>query len=96
VASRLNKNPERAAGFRVLTAPDVPSVLLELGYLSNVTDGKSLVSADWRDATTGKVVAAINAFFDSRGQNATANDPASAEGKNAAAALDTAPTGVTK
>ncbi len=75
VASRLNKNPERAAGFRVLTAPDVPSVLLELGYLSNVTDGKSLVSSDWRDATTGKVVAAINAFFNSRGQNSTANDP---------------------
>jgi N-acetylmuramoyl-L-alanine amidase len=94
VASRLNKNPERAAGFRVLTAPDVPSVLLELGYLSNVTDGKSLVSSDWRDATTSKVVASINAFFDARGQNATANDPAA--GKNAAAALDTTPTGAAK
>ncbi|MGA3303633.1 MAG: N-acetylmuramoyl-L-alanine amidase [Methylovirgula sp.] len=96
VASRLNKNPERAAGFRVLTAPDVPSVLLELGYLSNVTDGKSLVSSDWRDATTGKVVAAINAFFDSRGQNSTANDPAPGDSKNAAAALETTPSGVAK
>jgi N-acetylmuramoyl-L-alanine amidase len=67
VVGRLNKNPERAAGFRVLTAPDVPSVLLELGYLSNVKDAQSLVAPDWRDATTGKVVAAINAFFDSRG-----------------------------
>ncbi|MGO9133855.1 MAG: N-acetylmuramoyl-L-alanine amidase [Methylovirgula sp.] len=67
VAGRLNKNPERAAGFRVLTAPDVPSVLLELGYLSNVKDAKSLVSPEWRDETSGKVVAAINAFFDSRG-----------------------------
>ncbi len=96
VASRLNKNPERAAGFRVLTAPDVPSVLLELGYLSNVTDGKSLVSSDWRDTTTGKVVAAINAFFDARGQNTMANDPVPGDGKNAAAALDTTPTGATK
>ena len=31
VAGRLNKNPQRAAGFVVLKAPDVPSVLLELG-----------------------------------------------------------------
>lgn len=68
VAGRLNKNPERAAGFKVLTAPDVPSVLLELGYLSNVKDAKSLTTPAWRDATTDKVVAAINAFFDSRGK----------------------------
>ena len=34
-AGRLNKNPQRSAGFVVLKAPDVPSVLLELGYLSS-------------------------------------------------------------
>jgi N-acetylmuramoyl-L-alanine amidase len=62
VAARLNKNPERSAGFIVLTAPDVPSILLELGYLSNVKDEKSLVSQKWRDATTDQVVAAVNAF----------------------------------
>ncbi len=91
VAGQLNKNPERAAGFRVLTAPDVPSVLLELGYLSNVKDAKSLVSPEWRDATTGKVVAAINAFFDSRGTSATATPPAmpaEAASTAAAATLD--------
>jgi len=93
VASRLNKNPERAAGFRVLTAPDVPSVLLELGYLSNVADAKSLVSPEWRDATTGKVVAAINAFFDSRGPNTTSNQPSAPdEAKNASAATALDPT----
>lgn len=99
VAARLNKNPERAAGFRVLTAPDVPSVLLELGYLSNVTDAKSLVSPEWRDATTGKVVAAVNAFFDSRGPNTTSSDPTAAdEAKSAAAAtaLDPAIAGTVK
>ncbi|NDA48635.1 MAG: N-acetylmuramoyl-L-alanine amidase, partial [Alphaproteobacteria bacterium] len=35
---RLNKNPQRSAGFQVLKAPDVPSVLLEIGYLSNDKD----------------------------------------------------------
>ncbi len=75
VAGRLNKNPERAAGFIVLTAPDVPSVLLELGYLSNVKDAKSLVSPQWRDETTSRVVAAINAFFDSRGISGAAVAP---------------------
>ena len=72
VAARLNKNPERAAGFIVLTAPDVPSVLLELGYLSNVKDGRSLVLPKWRDETTSRVAAAINAFFKTRGQPDTA------------------------
>jgi N-acetylmuramoyl-L-alanine amidase len=67
VASRLNKNPERYAGFRVLKAPDVPSVLIELGYLSNAGDGTALTSARWRDTTTGQVVAAIDAFFTAKG-----------------------------
>ena len=60
---RLNKNPERAAGFRVLRAPDVPSVLLELGYLSNDRDARSLVSPAWRERTTAGVVKAIDQFF---------------------------------
>ncbi len=34
-AARLHKNPLRSAGFRVLKAPDIPSVLIELGYVSN-------------------------------------------------------------
>jgi N-acetylmuramoyl-L-alanine amidase len=67
VAARLNKNPERFAGFRVLKAPDVPSVLIELGYLSNSADGVALGSGKWRDATTGKVAAAIDAFFTAKG-----------------------------
>ncbi|MHB8886577.1 MAG: N-acetylmuramoyl-L-alanine amidase [Methylovirgula sp.] len=75
VAARLNKNPERAAGFIVLTAPDVPSILLELGYLSNVKDARSLVAPKWRDETTSRVVAAINAFFKTRGEPGTPAAP---------------------
>lgn len=65
-AARLNKNPRRAAGFRVLGAPDVPSVLLELGYLSNPHDEKLLTSEEWRERTTDAVVEAINDFFGRR------------------------------
>ncbi|MBB3657603.1 N-acetylmuramoyl-L-alanine amidase [Rhizobium sp. BK650] len=41
-------NPHRHAGFRVLQAPDVPSILLELGFLSNVEDEKRLLDDGWR------------------------------------------------
>ena len=41
-ATRLNHNPERSAGFVVLKAPEFPSVLVELGYLSNAQDVASL------------------------------------------------------
>jgi N-acetylmuramoyl-L-alanine amidase len=61
--SRLNRRPMRSAGFKVLRAPDVPSVLLELGYLSNRHDEKNLVSARWRQKTAQAVTRAIDAFF---------------------------------
>ena len=63
VAGRLNKNPQRAAGFVVLKAPDVPSVLLELGYLSSPQDSAQLTSETWRDAATGRMAEAITAYF---------------------------------
>ena len=39
----LINNPHRSAGFKVLKAPDVPSVLVELGYLSNAKDEEQLL-----------------------------------------------------
>jgi N-acetylmuramoyl-L-alanine amidase len=63
VAARLNKNPSRSAGFVVLKAPDVPSVLLELGYLSNDQDAGQLTSPVWRDKAAEQVARAIDAFF---------------------------------
>jgi N-acetylmuramoyl-L-alanine amidase len=70
VAERLNKNPRRSAGFLVLKAPDVPSVLLELGYLSNGADSRALNSPQWRDHASRQVAEAIDAFFASRERNA--------------------------
>jgi N-acetylmuramoyl-L-alanine amidase len=63
VAARLNKNPSRSAGFVVLKAPDVPSVLLELGYLSNDADAADLSSPEWRQKAAAQVARAIEGFF---------------------------------
>jgi N-acetylmuramoyl-L-alanine amidase len=62
-AARLNHNPERSAGFVVLKAPEFPSVLVELGYLSNAQDVQALSSPDWRTKTAAAMVKAIDAFF---------------------------------
>ncbi len=59
----LNHNPERSAGFVVLKAPEFPSVLVELGYLSNAQDVQVLTSADWRAKTAAAMVKAVDSFF---------------------------------
>jgi N-acetylmuramoyl-L-alanine amidase len=72
-ATRLHQHPLKSARFVVLKAPDVPSVLVELGYVSNRADLKSLISTEWRDRTAESIVRAIEAFFSTRlaggGQN---------------------------
>ena len=76
--ARLNRNPERSAGFRVLQAADVPSVLLELGYLSSEKDRAAMTSPAWRDKATGSVAAAVDTFFAARApapQTAAGTEP---------------------
>jgi len=62
-AARLHKNPLKAAGFKVLKSPDVPSVLVELGYVSNRQDLKLMKSDTWRVRTVGAMVQAVDTFF---------------------------------
>ncbi len=59
----LNKKPHRFAGFAVLKAPDVPSVLFELGYLTNPDDQKRLQSKDWRNRVSNAVVKSVDKFL---------------------------------
>ena len=63
---RMHKRPLKSAGFRVLKAPDIPSVLVELGYVSNKGDLEHLVSESWRSRTVGSMAQAIDAFFAKR------------------------------
>jgi N-acetylmuramoyl-L-alanine amidase len=67
---KLNKNPQRSAGFRVLKAPDVPSVLVELGYLSSAKDAGLLASDAWRDRTSDAMASAIERYLAARGPTA--------------------------
>lgn len=59
----LRRNGLRAANFKVLAAPDVPSALLELGYLSNLKDEALLFSETGRKQLADAVVGAIDRFF---------------------------------
>ena len=63
---RLLPKPHRFAGFAVLTAPDVPSVLIELGYLSNRTDEHELLDPGHRQRLGRGIQRALDRFFAGR------------------------------
>jgi N-acetylmuramoyl-L-alanine amidase len=65
-AARLHKTPLKSAGFFVLKAPDVPSVLLELGYLSSPDDLKQMTSEAWQGKVAVSVMEAIDKYFAAR------------------------------
>jgi len=60
----LVKNSHRFAGFAVLKAPDIPSVLVELGFLSNRDDEKLLRSAPYREKLVKSMAQAVRRYFE--------------------------------
>ncbi len=65
-AARMHKHPLKSAGFRVLKAPDVPSALIELGYVSSRKDLKQLMSESWRTHAGDAIVKAVDGYFTTR------------------------------
>ncbi|MEE9318191.1 MAG: N-acetylmuramoyl-L-alanine amidase [Rhodospirillales bacterium] len=61
--TRVLRNTHRFAGFAVLKAPDVPSVLLEMGFLSNPEDERALRSRRYRSRLARAVVRAASLYF---------------------------------
>lgn len=59
---KLNTRPMRQAGFSVLKSPDIPSVLLELGFLSSERDRANLQDRDWRAVMAASIRDAIIAW----------------------------------
>ena len=68
----LPRQPHRSAGFVVLKAPDVPAVLIELGYLSNEGDADQMNTVRWRNGVAKAIAGAVDDYF---GNTATAGFP---------------------
>ncbi len=62
----LLQRTHRFAGFRVLKAPDVPSVLVELGFLTNRSDERNLTTTSWRRRVAGTLVKSVDSYFGER------------------------------
>ena len=60
----LLKRAHRFAGFTVLKSLDIPSVLIEMGYLSNKEDSKLLVSNSYQKKITSNIVKGVKNYFD--------------------------------
>ncbi len=63
-----DKRGHRFAGFAVLKSPDVPSVLVEMGFLSNVEDEKNLNSRRYRDKLTKQIAKALVVWLEGSGR----------------------------
>src|SRR5690606_24954599 len=64
--ARMHKHPLKSAGFRVLRAPDVPSVLVELGYVSSREDLRLLTSEAWQAKTAAAIARTVDRYFAAR------------------------------
>ena len=59
----LRRFPVRQADFFVLQAPDIPSMLIELGFMSNASDIENLESQAWRDKVVASIAQGVEGYF---------------------------------
>jgi N-acetylmuramoyl-L-alanine amidase len=60
----LRRFPVRQADFFVLQAPDIPSMLIELGFMSNSADIKNLENQQWRDKVVAAIATGVQGYFE--------------------------------
>ncbi|GEM_PF-71091 len=66
---RMLENPHRYAGFAVLKAPDIPSVLIEIGFVSNESEAKRLMSPAYQEQIGKAVMEGVGRYFETLEKN---------------------------
>ena len=61
--NKLHKNQVEQAGFAVLKAPDIPSILVETAFISNVEEERKLKTATFQQEVAESILAGIKAYF---------------------------------
>ncbi len=64
---RMLENPHRSAGFAVLKAPDIPSVLIEMGFMTNAGESAMLSSDSYRRKVAQTLASGIDSYFQRAG-----------------------------
>lgn len=62
----MSKDPQRSAAFKVLKQPHAPSVLIELGYMSNSRDQATMTTKAWQTNVAEAIGAAVDSYFNKR------------------------------
>jgi len=62
-STNLKDNPDRSAAFVVIKSAKIPSILIELGYVTNQEDAEMLKSERWREKVSSSIVTAIDNYF---------------------------------
>lgn len=62
----MSKDPQRSAAFKVLKQAHAPSVLVELGYMSNSRDQAEMTSKGWQEKVSTSIAAAVESYFNNR------------------------------
>ena len=64
--ARIRRNPVRSAAFRVLRAPEIPALLIELGFITNQQDVRNMRSAAWRRKVAARMAQTIDKVLKNR------------------------------
>jgi N-acetylmuramoyl-L-alanine amidase len=62
----MSRIPRRSAAFKVLKQTHAPSVLVELGYMSNATEEQEMMTVAWQSKVAGAIASAVETYFKKR------------------------------